>query len=241
MSLYLLSLIAGMLTVLAPCVLPILPVIIWWSVIDGKKSRPRLIILSFAISMIIFSLALEYIVTQFGISQKTLIKASAWILIIFGLVLLFPQIWNKLMHITGIEAATNKAQWSAGVGIKWDILLGLILWPVFTSCSPTYTLLVSNILQTDNIIESLSHILLYVVWLCVILLAIAYGGRSVVNKLKRAANPDGWFKKIIAGILILLGISIIMWWDKAAEARLIQNGLYLDTTSREVDALWDNL
>jgi len=60
--------------------------------------------------MIIFSLALEFLVTQFDISQKALIAGSARILIIFGLVLLFPQLRNKLMHITGIEAATNKAQ-----------------------------------------------------------------------------------------------------------------------------------
>jgi len=60
--------------------------------------------------MIVFSLVLQYLVSQFGISQKSLIQASAVILILFGLVLLFPQIWNKFMHLTGIEAATNKAQ-----------------------------------------------------------------------------------------------------------------------------------
>jgi len=37
-----------------------------------------------------------------------------------------------------------------------------------------------------------------------VLLAIAYGGRKIVNKLKRAANPNGIFKKVVAGILILL-------------------------------------
>lgn len=37
-----------------------------------------------------------------------------------------------------------------------------------------------------------------------VLLAIAYGGRKVVNKLKRASDPSGWFKKVVAGILILL-------------------------------------
>jgi len=114
--------------------------------------------------------------------------------------------------------------------MKGDILLGLVLWPVFTSCSPTYTLLVSNILQTQNYVESLAHILLYVVWLCMVLLAIAYGGRKIVNKLKRAANPNGIFKKVVAGILILLWIVILMWRDKDVEARLIQNWLFIDTT-----------
>lgn len=238
MSLYLLSLIAGILTVLAPCVLPILPVIIWWSVIDGKKSRPRLIILSFAISMIVFTLILQWLVSRFGVSQKSLIAISAWILILFGLVLLFPQIWNKIMHVTGIESATNKAQWSTSVGTKWDILLWLVLWPVFNGCSPTYALLVSNILQAgDDMVAGLIHLLLYVFWFSMVLLAIAYGGRKVVSKLKRASDPNGWFKKIIAGILIFLWLAILMWRDKSAEKRLIQQWLFIDTTDREVEML----
>ena len=146
------------------------------------------------------------------------------------------------MHITGIESATNKAQGSTSVGVKWDILLWLVLWPVFNGCSPTYALLVSNILQAwDDMIAGFIHLLLYVFWFCLVLLAIAYGWRKVISKLKWASDPSGWFKKVIALILIGLWVMIIMWWDKKAEIRLIENGLFFDTTAWEVEMLSDTL
>lgn len=236
MSLYLLSLVAWVLTVLAPCVLPILPIIIWWSVIDGKKSRPRLIILSFAISIIIITLLLQYLVSQFGISQRNLTVVSAVILIIFGIVLLFPSLRNKVMHITGLEAATNKAQWSTSWWFGGDILLWFILWPIFNTCSPTYAILVGNVLPAD-FTEWMTHILLYVFGLCTVLLIIAYGWRAVVNKMKRAADPNGTFKKVVAVILIVMWVTILMKRDKALEAYLVENGLFFDTTQREIDNL----
>lgn len=238
MSLYILSLVAGILTVLAPCVLPILPVIIWGSVIDGKKSRPRLIILAFAISIIIFTLWLQFLVSQFWVKPKTLTYISAYILILFWIFLLFPKIRAKFMSKTWIEKATHDAQSHHGSGFWWDILLGFILWPIFNTCSPTYAILVGNVLPAD-FVTWMIHILLYVIWLSAILLAIAYWWRSVVNKMKRAANPNWWFKKVIAWILILLWVSIVMWWDKDVETWLIQNWLYIDTTNWEIDQVKD--
>gem|GEM_PF-6920525 len=97
--------------------------IIGGSVIDGKKSRPWLIILAFAVSIIVFTLGLQYLVSQFGMKPKTLTYISAWILILFGVVLLFPQLWAKFMSMTGIEKATHDAQQHHGSGFGGDILL----------------------------------------------------------------------------------------------------------------------
>ncbi len=236
MSLYLLSLVAWILTVLAPCVLPILPIIIWWSVIDGKKSRPWVIIAAFAVSVILITLWLQFLVSQFGISQRNLTVVSAVILIFFGLMLLIPKLRNLVMHKTGIEGATNKAQWSTTWWFGGDILLWFILWPIFNTCSPTYAILVWNVLPA-NFSEGMIHILLYVAWLSAVLLAIAYGWRALVNKLKWASDPKGWFKKIIAVILIVMWVAIIMKWDKQVEGYLVENGLFYDTSGREVDII----
>jgi cytochrome c biogenesis protein CcdA len=77
MTLLVLSFVAGVLTVLAPCVLPILPVIVGGSVVNGKKSRPWVIIISFAVSILIFTLILQRLVQQFGLRPSTLTKVAA--------------------------------------------------------------------------------------------------------------------------------------------------------------------
>ncbi|USN55305.1 MAG: hypothetical protein H6765_01550 [Candidatus Peribacteria bacterium] len=123
----LVSFVAGILTVLAPCVLPILPVIIGGSVIHGSKSRPRVIIFSFAFSILLFTLLLKYIVEQFGWYPEDLKQIAAWILLVFGVFLLFPQWRVKLMQVSRLESVTQTATEKTGSGLKGDILLGFIL------------------------------------------------------------------------------------------------------------------
>lgn len=56
------SFVAGMITVLTPCVLPVLPVILGGSLTDQDKYRPRVIIVSFACSILLFTLTLQWLV-----------------------------------------------------------------------------------------------------------------------------------------------------------------------------------
>lgn len=223
---------AGALTILAPCVLPLLPVVVGGAVINGKKSRPGVIIISFAISVLVFTLLIKVLVDRFGIFPDTLRDISAWILIVFGVVLLFPLVWNRLMHITGIESATNKAQQSTGSGLKGDILLGVTLGPVFNSCSPTFGLLVANILPA-NFFRGLANILAYILWLVLVLAAIAYGGRKIIARLKWAADPKGWFKRGVAIILIIVGVAILTGRDREVEKRFYEQNLVIDTVQFE--------
>ncbi len=231
-----LSFLAWILTVLAPCVLPLLPVIIWWSVIEGKKSRPRIIIASFAVSVILFTLLVKVLVDRFGIFPEDLTKVSAYILILFWIVFLFPNLWQKFMLLTWLEHATNKAQQTTGTSwwAWWDILLGFILWPVFNTCSPTYAIIIATVLPA-SFARGFINILAYTAWLVTVLSLISYWWRKMVNKLKRAANPNWWFRRIVAIIIIVVWVSIVMKRDKAAETWLYENNFVIDTTQREID------
>lgn len=229
-----LSFFAWILTIIAPCVLPILPVILWWSVINWHKSRPWIIILSFAISVLVFTLALQFLVDQFGLQVSTLSQISAWILILMWLLFLFPWVWQQIMEKTGLEQATNSMSWNSQSGLLGDITTGVILWPLFNTCSPTFLILVSNILP-ESFARGLINILVYIIGLSLMLALILYWGRAAIKKLKRFANPHGIFKKVLAVLLILVWVAIMFKFDKQIEIFLIQNGLTIDTTSFEYD------
>lgn len=73
------SFVAGMLTILAPCVLPLLPIILGVSTKTTKRDHDHkalIIILSFITSVAIFSLLFQWLSKQFGIYQEDLIKIS---------------------------------------------------------------------------------------------------------------------------------------------------------------------
>lgn len=74
------------------------------------------------------------------------------------------------------------------------------------------------------------------------LFLVARGGSAVVQKLKRAANPTGRFKKIVGIIIVLTGIAIATGYTKTIQTKILDRGLYADVESLEqrlTDSLFD--
>lgn len=225
MEYLLLSFAAGILTVLAPCVFPLLPVILGGSVGGEKKYSPLIVVASLAISVALFSLLLKASTALLHIDPFVWQLLSGSIILIVGIANLFPQLWTalevklRLGEISGslMQSANGK---SSVVG---SILLGAALGPVFTSCSPTYALIVAVILPQDFAV-GLVNLLAYVTGLALIFGLVALGGRTVVNKLQWSTNPNGKLKKILGVVLVVLGIMIIIGLDKRLEATLLDAG-----------------
>lgn len=85
---------------------------------DDNKRRPVVIIVSFSVSVIVLTLVLKRLVTQFGILPDTLTQISAVLLFVFGLFLLVPSLRDRIMHLTGLETTTQTAVTSQRQGLR---------------------------------------------------------------------------------------------------------------------------
>jgi cytochrome c-type biogenesis protein len=233
-ELIIVSFVAGVLTVAAPCILPLLPVIIGGSVLHGaataeQKSlkHPIIIALSLAVSILVFSLLLKASTFFLGIPVMVWSFISGAIIILFGITLLFPSLWEKLMIATGWQAGANRlmAKSQHGSGVGKDILLGAALGPVFNSCSPTYALIIAVVLPA-SLATGILYLVAYSLGVALILLLISIFGRSLADKLKWLSNPNGWFKKTVAVIFILVGLAVVVGLDKKAQSYVLENGWY---------------
>jgi cytochrome c biogenesis protein CcdA len=232
-GLIILSFVAGALTVLAPCILPLLPVIIGGTSLNSEGNetsglRHALIIcISLAISVLIFSLLLKASTLLLGIPQFAWQAISGIIVILFGINLIFPMLWAKVSIKLGIENKSNRflGQSSKKKGIMRDILIGAALGPVFASCSPTYALIVATILP-QSFVNGLIYLAVYCLGLASVLLAIGVAGQSLVGKLGWATNPNGWFRKSLGIIFIITGLVVIFGLDKQIQTLIIESGLY---------------
>jgi cytochrome c biogenesis protein CcdA len=92
-SLALSSYIAGMLTILAPCVLPILPIILAGGISSGSKWYPYIITLSLAVSVVLFTVALKVSTIFIDIPSSTWKYISGGLLILLSGTYLLPHIW----------------------------------------------------------------------------------------------------------------------------------------------------
>ena len=99
MLLLLTSFLAGMLTVFAPCVLILLPVIVGSSLAtdsDKKADRlkPYIISASLGVSVLLFTLLLQASTVLIDVDPQVWKSISGGFVIILGLSLLFPLIWD---------------------------------------------------------------------------------------------------------------------------------------------------
>lgn len=233
-ELTIIAFIAGVLTVAAPCILPLLPVIIGGSVLHGTTQNeraslkhPLIIVASLAVSVFVFSLLLKATTLFLGIPTAVWSFISGSIVILFGITLLFPLLWEKLMIVTGWQAGANRlmAKSQKSDGIAKDILLGAALGPVFNSCSPTYALIVAAVLPV-SFSTGLVYLMAYSLGLASVLLLISLFGRVFVNKLKWLSNPNGLFKRIIGVIFIIVGLVVLFGVDKKVQSYVLENGWY---------------
>lgn len=232
-ELYILAFVAGILTVLAPCILPLLPIIVGGSALhDNTRATPSLkhpivIVLSLVMSIVLFTLLLKATTALLGVPSSVWSFISGGIVLLFGINLLFPVLWETVMIKTRLQILTNRlmGQSQTSSGVRKDILLGAALGPVFNSCSPTYALIVAVILPV-SFAAGLGYLFAYALGLGAILLLISIFGRSLVTKLKWASNPNGVFQKLIGVIFIIVGFVVIFGIDKQIQASVLENGWY---------------
>ena len=113
MLLLITSFLAGVMTVFAPCVLILLPVIVGSSMIsdaDQKldRKKPYIISISLGISVLLFTLILKASTVLIGIDPQVWKSVSGFIVIILGISLLFPLLWARISATIGLENRSNQ-------------------------------------------------------------------------------------------------------------------------------------
>lgn len=229
MLLLITSFLAGVLTVFAPCVLILLPVIVGSSMIsdaDQKldRKKPYIISISLGISVLLFTLILKASTVLIGVDPQVWKSISGFIVIVLGISLLFPLLWARMSATIGLENNSNKllGRASKKSGVFGYILTGAALGPVFSACSPIYALILATILPV-NIALGLVYMVLYAAGLSITLLVIALAGRRLTKKLNWAVTPNGWFRRILAILLILVGIFVTTGFDKKIQTWALEN------------------
>lgn len=235
MPLILVSFVAGILTVLAPCVLPLLPIIVGGSLSgnpeETHKRRAFIVTASLGVSVLLFTFLLKVSTLFIAVPESFWKWVSGGIILFFGLVTIFPKIWESIPFVSALNRSSNK---SLGAGFQkksvWgDIIVGASLGPVFSTCSPTYFLVLATVLPV-SLALGVTYLLSYTIGLCLSLLAIAFVGQKIVGKLGFAADPNGSFKKVLGVIFLIVGIAIITGADKRFEARILSAGFFDVTT-----------
>ncbi len=270
------AVVAGALTTLAPCVLPLLPVIVGGSVARGAKatagstaSAPRpnvvagaasgdsgksalaqdggltedaetadaqrdeqrsarrsavVIAVSLGLSIVVFTLVLKASTAFIGVPTAVWQWISGSILILLGVVSLFPGVWERISSALQLQSRSTSRLATARKrdGRFGEVLTGAALGPVFTSCSPLYAYVIVTVLPAD-FGQGLLLLIAYVVGLSGTLLLISLLGQRAVRGARWASDPHGWFRRSLGAVFVIVGILVLTGWLKDLETWLIAN------------------
>lgn len=237
MTLLAISFIAGVLTVLAPCILPLLPVVIGTSATGRSRWTPYIVVGSLALSIILFTYLLKFSTALIMVPPEFWRYLSGGILFLFGLVLIFPALWENVPGIAKLSASSNKL---VGAGYQkksfWgDAIIGAALGPVFSSCSPTYFVILASVLPASFALGSL-YLFTYAAGLSLVLLLIALLGQRFADRLQVAADPRGLFKRSVGIIFIAVALFVMTGYDKKVQVWILESG-FVDSVQWEQNIL----
>lgn len=218
---------AGVFTVVAPCILPLLPIVIGAS--DGTdrriSRRAAAVIGALSVSVVLFTLLLKASTVLIDVPQSFWSAFAGVTVIGVGLAIAFPTLWARVPLVQKLGAFGNT---TLGAGhrqksLLGDLLVGFALGPVFTTCSPTYLFIIATILPA-SFAAGIAYLFSFTLGLAATLLLIAYFGQGIVRKIGAHAHAAENVKRGFGVLIVLVGILILTGYDKKLEARILDSG-----------------
>lgn len=213
---------AGLLTTLSPCVLPVLP-FVTASSLSRSKLGPAFLGLGLLISFVGVSLLISTTGQAFGLEPIIIRRVSGILLMLSGLLFISQRMSDffaeKLSLMTG--SLTNvKATGSMG-SLIGEFLSGILLGVVWTPCSgPSLGAALGLASQEGNLLKSAVILIAFGFGAIIPLLIFAYGAKSYLSKIKNHLVLIKKIKMIFGILIIVFGFLIVFDLDRNLEAFL---------------------
>ncbi len=219
-----LSFLAGLLTTLSPCVLPMLPMILGGA-IQKNKLAPFYMVLGLMFGFTSVGFILSRFRHVFGADSVELRQISALLLIVLAMIMLSHKLQDILSEKLSFLSAKG-SHFSHSINndsALGSILIGLFLGLIWSPCSgPTLGIAVGLAAQEGYALRSLTLMFVFSMGAAIPLLAIAYGLREIYFKNKEKILNTSKKSKIIFGYLMLVtAILIITGLDKKIEIQIL--------------------
>lgn len=219
----LLALVAGILTIAAPCILLPLPILLGSSVGQKSKTRPLFITAGFVVTFALLGIGINYIVQHLGVSATAIHNAGAVLLALFAVFMIWPAPFEKLTaHMTGLINKAAQTSKEAGTGNFGGFITGVVIGIVWAPCAgPILASILTLIAQQANFGKAALLLLAYAVGAGIPMLAIAYGGQVVTTRIRSIAKYATRLQQVFGVILILLAIAIYFQYDTKLQSALL--------------------
>ena len=221
--LYGVAFISGLFTILAPCIWPLLPIVLADVTQSKSKRRPLGITAGVAISFAFFTLAISALESSIGFSPNVLRKFAVVVLLVIGISMAVPALSRRMeasiSSLSGRFGGVGRNQRSDFSG---GFITGLALGVVWTPCSGPILASVATLAATNKLsIQVVIVTLFYVAGVSIPLFGFAVGGQKLLAKSRRLSKHTGRIQIASGVIMIITAVGIYTNYDKTIEAKLL--------------------
>ena len=222
---YTLGYLAGALSTLSPCVLPLLPILIATATTQHRHG-PLALAAGLALSFAVVGLFIATIGVAIGVDQGVLRIVAALLLVLFGIAMLLPplQRWFQRLAARTTSGEGRLANLS-GRGWVGQLAVGLVLGIVWSPCvGPTLGATSALAAQGSHLPQVALLMLLFGLGAATPLVLVGGASRELVarwrGRLMIAGRRGQW---LLGAVFIAIGIAIFGGTDKRIEAWALEH------------------
>lgn len=208
------AILAGVLTIAAPCTLPMLPILLGASIGRSSQLRPAMIALGFVASFSAVALLLGALTRLFDFDPNVLREAAAILLLGFGLLMLWPAPFEWLsIRLNGLLnlGAAGGAQQESALGA---LVLGTTLGLVWTPCAgPVLGSILTLVATSKNLAWAGTLLVAYAIGAAIPMLAIAYGGQTATTRVRSLARIAPRLQQGFGVVVIAFALAAYFQYD----------------------------
>ena len=212
---------AGVLSTLSPCVLPLLPILIA-TALAQHRFGPLALAAGLTLSFAVVGLFIATLGASIGLDSGVLRQGAAVLLLLFGAVLLVPRLQQGFAVATARLSASGDGLLAHLTGTGWtgQFAVGLVLGLVWSPCvGPTLGAATTLASQGRQLGQIALLMLLFGLGAGTPLLVIGTLSREAMGRMRGKLLATGERGKwLLGGALVLMGVFILTGWDKGFEA-----------------------
>jgi cytochrome c biogenesis protein CcdA len=215
---------AGLLTLINPCVLPVLPIVLAGS-LQSSRYGPLALAGGMGLAFVTIGFGIIAAGHLVGLRAETVSTAGAILMMIFGAVLMVPQLSARFATATGgiAERADDGMRNMQADGWQGQFIGGLLLGAVWSPCvGPVLGSAISLASQGEELLRAFFIMVAFALGIGSVILALGYGARAALQKRMGALRRFAASSRPILGVVFfLVGLAIYMRWHLMAEIWLL--------------------
>jgi cytochrome c biogenesis protein CcdA/thiol-disulfide isomerase/thioredoxin len=205
--------VAGIVTAVSPCVLPVLPIVLAGGATGGPR-RPFAVIAGLVLSFTVFSLTAATLLSALGLPEDLLRNLAIGVVVAVG----FSLVWPRLGELLGrpFHALGRRRPSDASGGFVLGLSLGLL----FTPCAGPVIAAVATVAATESLsIEAFAITLAYGLGAGVVLLGVALAARRGLSLSPVRAHAPA-LRRVLGVMILAVAVLMIYGVDTRLQTRV---------------------